>query len=57
VSLNNIIGFKHKSTGYCLHSHNTNNGKVTPISKQQQGIVQLNKGGFILLCIYCTNHL
>ncbi|PKB99615.1 hypothetical protein RhiirA5_429416 [Rhizophagus irregularis] len=39
VSLNNIIGFKHKSTGYCLHSHNTNNGKVTPISKQQQGIV------------------
>ncbi|CAB4415730.1 unnamed protein product [Rhizophagus irregularis] len=36
VSLNNIIGFKHKSTGYCLHSHNTNNGKVTPISKQQQ---------------------
>ncbi|CAB4484516.1 unnamed protein product [Rhizophagus irregularis] len=36
VSLNNIIGFKHKSTGYYLHSHNTYNGKVTPISKQQQ---------------------
>ncbi|GBC05210.1 hypothetical protein RclHR1_00610022 [Rhizophagus clarus] len=36
VSLNNIIGFKHQATGCYLHSHDTQHGKVTPISKQQQ---------------------
>jgi hypothetical protein len=41
VSLNTIIGFKHQATGYNLHSHDTSHDKFTPISKQQQGI--LNK--------------
>ncbi|GBB87310.1 hypothetical protein RclHR1_13740005 [Rhizophagus clarus] len=36
VSLNTIIGFKHKETGFNLHSHDMNDDKVTPISKQQQ---------------------
>jgi hypothetical protein len=38
VSHNSIVGFKHKVTGYNLHSHDILQGKVTPISKQQQGI-------------------
>ncbi|RGB35650.1 hypothetical protein C1646_759050 [Rhizophagus diaphanus] len=37
VSLNTIIGFKHQAIGHNLHSHDTRNNKVTPISKQQQG--------------------
>ena len=41
VSLNTIIGFKHQATRYNLHSHDTGYGKVTPISKQQQGILSL----------------
>ncbi|PKC06490.1 hypothetical protein RhiirA5_400356 [Rhizophagus irregularis] len=36
VSLNSIVGFKHKATECNLHSHDTNQGKFTPISKQQQ---------------------
>jgi hypothetical protein len=49
VSDNNIVGFKHQATGCNLHSHNTNHGKVTPISKQQQGIVEL------IYCIECLS--
>ncbi|GES75959.1 glycosyltransferase family 39 protein [Rhizophagus clarus] len=36
VSLNTTIGFKHQATGHNLHSHDTNYGRYTPISKQQQ---------------------
>ncbi|GBC05211.1 hypothetical protein RclHR1_00610023 [Rhizophagus clarus] len=36
VSLNNIIGLNIQATGCYLHSHDTQHGKVTPISKQQQ---------------------
>jgi dolichyl-phosphate-mannose--protein O-mannosyl transferase len=39
VSLNNVIGFKHQATGCYLHSHGTSYERVTPISKQQQGIL------------------
>lgn len=52
VSLNSIVGFKHKATECYLHSHDTNQGKFTPISKQQQGIIELNtKDKHILACI------
>ncbi|PKY32419.1 hypothetical protein RhiirB3_420132, partial [Rhizophagus irregularis] len=33
-----IIGFKHKSTGYCLHSHNTNNGKIVTLRPGEIGV-------------------
>jgi hypothetical protein len=41
VSLNTIIGFKHQAIGHNLHSHDTSYDKVTPISKQQQGIFRI----------------
>ena len=47
VSLNTIIGFKHQATGYNLHSHITAHEKVTPISRQQQGILSLYS-----ICVY-----
>ena len=46
VSLNTVIGFKHQATEKNLHSHDTSHGKVTPISRQQQGIFEF---------IYCMH--
>ncbi|CAI2175348.1 13964_t:CDS:2 [Funneliformis geosporum] len=42
VPFNTIIGFNHQATGGNLHSHDMNDGRITPISKQQQ--VTINPG-------------
>ncbi|CAI2175352.1 13966_t:CDS:2 [Funneliformis geosporum] len=42
VPFNTIVGFNHQSTGGNLHSHNMNDGRITPISKQQH--VTINPG-------------
>ncbi|CAI2170517.1 15504_t:CDS:2 [Funneliformis geosporum] len=42
VPLNTIIGFNHQATGGNLHSHDMNDGRITPISKQQK--VTINPG-------------
>ncbi|CAI2193284.1 12185_t:CDS:2, partial [Funneliformis geosporum] len=42
VPFNTNIGFNHQATGGNLHSHDINDGKITPISKQQQ--VTVNPG-------------
>lgn len=41
MSFNTVVGFKHQMTGKNLHSHDTSDEKVTPKSKNQQGIPEL----------------
>ncbi|CAG8765796.1 17586_t:CDS:2, partial [Funneliformis caledonium] len=42
VPYNTIVGFNHQATGRNLHSHDMKDGKLTPLTKQQQ--VTINPG-------------